>query len=481
MGSTRKPRCRADDEPLAAALRAALTALRETTPRPRIAVAVSGGRDSVALLDALCAAGVQPVAALTIHHGLSPDADRWVACAADHARRLGVPHAVHRAAPGSTLTRGVEEAARLVRYDALDALCARHGADVLALAHHLDDMAETVLLQALRGSGPAGLAAMPALQRFAHAAAWRWRPLLEVPRAAIEAYVAQRALAWCHDASNDDTRFARNALRHRVLPAIAQHFPAYRRTLSRLARLAAQAEAMLDEVAQADLAAVSETHPALGEALRRGRWLALTAPRRARVLRLWLARAGLRAPSHARLEEMQRQLERAAPDAAVLLTHQARHVRRWRDWIVLDRSPGARVPGSLPAAMTDAGPCGDGPIIRIDWRGQPRIELPMLHGALLIDPETRTGAFGVAHEALAAGAMTLRARRGRERIRLSLEGPGRTLKNVFQERGVPAWQRARLPIAHLGERLLWVADVGFDARAAVREGARYSLRWEPLG
>ena len=464
MASSRKTRRRAD-EPLREALSRQLGALHAVVPEARIAVAVSGGSDSVALLDALHAAGARPVAGLTIHHGLSPDADAWVDCAAAHARRLNVAHLSAPAGPIEARARGVEEAARIARYAALDALCARCGADVLALGHHLDDMAETVLLQALRGSGPAGLAAMPVLQR--QPPVWRWRPLLDLPRAELDAYVARHALRAMHDPSNDDIRFARNALRHRVLPVIGQHFPAYRRTLARLAGLAAQAESMLDEVAHADLQAVAETHAALGQTRRRRRWLALSAPRRARVLRLWLARAGLRAPSQARLAEMQRQLERAAPDAAVMLTHQHRHVRRWRDWIVLD--------ADAPAASAQDGAAP------VAWDGQPRVELPALYGVLVVEPELREGAWGVAHEPLAAGLVALRPRRGRERIRLSPDGPARTLKNVFQERGVPAWRRARLPIALQGERLLWVAEVGFDARVAVREGRRYGLRWEPIG
>ena len=480
MASSRKRLRRAEDV-LRDALAASLRSLRDLVGTPRIAVAVSGGADSVALLHALVAAGVQPAGALTVHHGLSPDADAWVECVAGHAASLGVPHLVERIEPVVARGRGIEEAARTARYDALDALAARCGADVLALAHHADDMAETVLLQALRGAGPAGLAAMPTLQRTP--VGWRWRPLLEVPRAELAAYVARHGLRAMHDASNDDVRFARNALRHRVMPAIGQHFPAYRRTLARLARLAAQAESMLDEVAHADLAAVMEPRAALGEPLRRSRWLALSAPRRARVLRLWLAQAGLRAPSYARLAEMQRQLERAAPDAAVLLTHQHRHVRRWRDWIVLDAAqpivPLDRQPGRDPSAPPEVAGIESSAAARIEWSGQSSVEVPALHGVLHIEAQTHQGAWGVPHDALAAGRVWLRPRRGRERLRLTPDGPGRTLKNLFQERGVPAWQRAGLPVALLDDQVLWVAGIGFDARAAVRDGVRYELRWEP--
>ena len=439
---------------------------------PRVAVAVSGGRDSVALLDALSEAGVRPVAALTIDHGLSPYASAWAACAAGHAQRLRLPHHVEQVALSDARSRGVEEAARIARYEALEALCARCGANVLALAHHLDDAAETVLLQALRGSGPPGLAAMPVLQRRQ---VWRWRPLLAVPRADIDRYVVGRSLAFVHDPSNDDPRFARNAMRHQVLPTLERHFPGYRHTLARVASLAAQADATLDEVARVDLASVAERHPLLGDTLRWSRWRALSEPRRARVLRVWMAGAGLRAPAQARLADMQRQLADAASDAVVELRHEQALVRRWRDWIALDASgrPGqSRAEARVAADVDSAGP--------IVWRGEPCIALPDLGGVLHVEPETADGHPGVAHERLAAGALILRLRRGGERIRLTCDGPGRTLKNVFQERDVPAWQRARLPIAYLEEQLLWVARVGFDARAATRDGRRYGLRWEAI-
>lgn len=466
---------------------AAVSALGAAVREPRAAVAVSGGRDSVVLLDALCAAGVRPVAALTIEHGLSPHAGAWTACAAAHAQRLQLPHHVRSVTLHDAHARGVEEAARMARYEALEALCIQSGANVLALAHHLDDVAETVLLQALRGSGPAGLAAMPALQ---FRQVWWWRPLLAVSRRDIDRYVVQRSLPFVHDASNDDPRFARNALRHQVLPVVERHFPSYRRTLARVALLAAQADSALDELAEVDLASVAEQHDVLGQTLRWSRWRALSEPRRARVLRRWLACAGLRAPTRARLADMQRQLADAAPDAAVELRHLHARVRRWRDWIVLDcdvypakgRAAASRAAARDAAANVGAssGPAGSIPEGTIIWRGERRIELPALGGVLHIEPESAADRPGLAHDRLSDGALVLRLRRGGERIRLASDGPSRTLKNVFQEQGVPAWQRARLPIAYLDEQLLWVAGIGFDARATCRNGRRYGLRWEAI-
>ncbi len=456
---------------LDASLDAALAALDEQLPGARIAVAVSGGRDSIALLHAL-ARRQRAAVALSVDHGLHADSAQWVACAHRCADALGVTLHTARVELAGVERRGLEEAARVARYQRLAEQCRSAGANVLALAHHLDDVAETVLLQALRGSGLAGIAAMPALARDDSAEngeapneLWRWRPLLALPRAAIDAYVAAHELDYAEDPSNADTRFVRNALRLQVLPAIARHFPAYRQTLARLAGNAAEARALLAEVTADDLETVGELDSVLGDTVRLSRWLALPHERQALVLRAWLARHGLRAPSRARLEEMQRQLARAAPDASVLLTHETHQVRRYRDWIVLE----ARAV-TAPATAT-----GD---VSIRWQGEAIVELPQLGGRLRFEPETRAGAPGVAREALAALPLVLRARRGRERLQPSAAGPSRTLKNLFQEHGVPNWQRVRLPLAYLDERLLWVAGIGFDRRVAVTAGERLTLRWE---
>lgn len=473
MAASRKRRRRAEPAPagpvpengaaLESVLDAALAALDEQLPGAVIAVAVSGGRDSIALLHAL-ARRRRAAVALAIDHGLHPDAAQWVECARACAQALGVPLQAGAVALTGVARRGQEEAARVARYRRLGELCRDAGANVLALAHHLDDVAETVLLQALRGAGLAGIAAMPTLAAEA-GGPWRWRPLLELPRASIDAYVATHALRYVEDPSNGDTRFVRNALRLQVLPQIARHFPAYRQTLARLAANAAEAAELLAAVTDGDLAAVGEVDPLLGETVRLSRWLALPPARQALVLRAWLARHGLRAPARARLAEMQRQLARAAPDAAVLLTHEGHHVRRYRDWIVLAQR----------GAATATAATGD---VAIRWRGESVIELPQLGGRLRIAEEGRDGAYGVARAALASLPLVLRARRGRERLQMTVTGPSRSLKNLFQEHGVPNWQRVRLPLAYLDGRLLWVAGIGFDVRVAVTAGERLSLRWE---
>ncbi|NDP43117.1 MAG: tRNA lysidine(34) synthetase TilS, partial [Aromatoleum sp.] len=233
-----------------AALLGPLLSARSAAGPLRVAVALSGGRDSMVLLDALARfAPTHRIAlsALHVHHGLSPNADDWAAFCAGECTRRNVPLSVARVrvdrAPGQSL----EAAARAARYAAF----AVAGVDVIALAHHADDQAETLLLQLLRGAGPQGLGAMPTLRGGGTAPALM-RPLLDLPRAAIEASAAALDIQWIDDESNADTRMKRNYLRHEVAPRLAAAFPGFPATLARAAGHQAEAAMLLDDLAGLD-------------------------------------------------------------------------------------------------------------------------------------------------------------------------------------------------------------------------------------
>lgn len=255
---------------------------------PRVAVAASGGRDSTALLHCtrrMAAALGIDVHALHVHHGLMPEADDWQSQVERQCRRWRIPLAVTRLDGAPARGDSVEAWARRGRYRALARMATEQGIGLVLLAHHRRDQAETFLVQALRGGGAAGLAAMP---RLAHRAGLVWaRPWLEMPRAALEAYVRRHRLAHVDDRSNEDERYARARLRRTVWPALQVAFPDAEATLARAAQRAASEAALLSEVGAADLQRV------LGDAntLSVAAWLALTAARRINVLRLWLAGA----------------------------------------------------------------------------------------------------------------------------------------------------------------------------------------------
>lgn len=251
---------------------------------PRVAVAASGGRDSTALLHCTLHAarplGVQ-VFALHVHHGLMPQADGWLAHVRTQARRWGAAFDSRRLAGRPAKGESVEAWARRGRYAALAGMARAAGCTLVLLAHHRRDQAETVLLQALRGAGAAGLAAMP---RSAQRDGLTWaRPWLDQPREAVEAYVRRHRLRFVDDPGNDGEDYTRSRLRRQAWPALAAAFPAAETALRHTAERAADERALLDEVAAADLAAAAD-----GATLRREALCLLSPPRRRNLLRHWL-------------------------------------------------------------------------------------------------------------------------------------------------------------------------------------------------
>jgi tRNA(Ile)-lysidine synthase len=265
-----------------------------------VAVAASGGRDSTALLHcslrqaaALGLGGIEGlrVLALHVHHGLQAEADGWADQVRAQARRWGAGFACTRLTGQPAAGDSVEAWARRGRYAALVQMAQAAGCGLVLLGQHRRDQAETVLLQALRGAGPSGLAAMPA-QRCIDGVVFA-RPWLEQPREAIEAYVKRHRLRFVDDSSNADPRYSRNRLRLQLWPALMQAFPEAENTLRHTALRGAEARALAEECAAADMAAAAPPEARadhlprtlLAEPLR-----GLSQARRRNVLRVWLAR-----------------------------------------------------------------------------------------------------------------------------------------------------------------------------------------------
>jgi tRNA(Ile)-lysidine synthase len=267
---------------------------------PPLAVAYSGGADSTALLLACAARWPGQIHAIHIHHGLQAAADGFARHCEGACAALGVPLQVVHVDARHASGESPEDAARKARYAAL-ADAARHcGAQEVLLAQHADDQAETLLLALSRGAGLPGLAAMPA--RFERHGMAFGRPLLGVSGQAIRAWLASQHIVWVDDPSNANTAYTRNRIRHGLLPAIAQAFPQFRETFARSARHAAQAQALLDELAALDLQAAGEP-PAIA-ALR-----ALSRERQGNALRYWLRRTHGTAATAAQLDELLDQLQ----------------------------------------------------------------------------------------------------------------------------------------------------------------------------
>jgi tRNA(Ile)-lysidine synthase len=499
----------------------------------RVLVGLSGGLDSMVLLDLLGRIsrrrGIR-LAALHVNHQLSPNAPTWERFCRAACRERSIPFrsARVRIAPGAS----VEASARAARYAALLA----QPTDYIALAHHQDDQAETVLLQLLRGAGVRGLAAMPQIriedggsriegkagiedrgsrrgkrsrealkmsssrkrassneliqpdsrapieafegglrgndrhrlvQELTRSQASSildprssilnpavLRPLLDVPRSEIERYARARGLSWVEDESNRDTRHARNFVRHELLPALAARFPSYRATLARSARHLGEAACLLDELAEIDAGGSGRDGVLAVSALRRH-----SAARARNLLRWFMGGHGVAMPNADLLEEVLRQILAARNGARVKVDLGTHDLFRWKGSVHL-------VPHRPPASN-----------FAHAWRGQRLLHLPEINGVLRMVKGRGTG---ISLAKLAAHPVAIRGRGGGERLQPDCRRPRRTLKNLFQENGIPPWERAGLPLLFCGSRLVWVPGVGIDCeyRAAPHEP---SVRpaWEP--
>lgn len=277
-------------------------AIARFEPALPLAIALSGGADSTALLVACTAKWPGQVRAVHVHHGLQEAAGVFERHCYILCEKLRVPLAVKRVDARHQSGESPEDAARRARYRAIGDAVRGEWPDLgdIAIGHHADDQVETVLLALSRGAGLPGLAAMPARSRR-DGFTWH-RPLLAVSASAIREWLRLREVAWVEDPTNADERFVRNRIRARLLPALESAFPQFRETFARSARHAAQAQELLVEVATADLAFVGSP-PALNEL--RG----LSPARQANTLRYWLRTAHDAAPSAAQLEELLAQVD----------------------------------------------------------------------------------------------------------------------------------------------------------------------------
>jgi tRNA(Ile)-lysidine synthase len=425
------------------------------SPGAHLVLGLSGGMDSVALLSILAALArgmVFSLRAVHVNHGISPNAARWAGFCSELCSRIEVPLQVETVDIGPFRSLGLEGAARAARYEVFS----RIDADVLVLAQHRDDQAETLLLRLLRGAGLRGLAAMSPLRSLTGTRARLMRPLLDVPRTEIEAYARAQGLAWVEDESNADTVHQRNFLRHEVLPALEEQFPAARAAIARAAAHLGEARELLDAMAQSDLERCSDGGTVDVAALQ-----ALSEARAKNVLRYWFDTQGIESLSTARLAELLRQLKDSRADAQTSLASGKWKFLRYRDRL--------HVQLAAPAPHEDFAEV---------WNGENALPLLALGGVLKFKPEEGRG---LSVERLRAGRVTVRLRQGGERLRLDHRRPRRTLKNLFQERGVPPWHRDRLPLVYCDEALVSVPGIGDACEFQAQPGeAGLIVTWEPF-
>ena len=423
-----------------------LACVESLVPRTsaELCVAFSGGLDSTVLLHALARALVDRpnyrIRAAHVDHQLQRDSAIWRQHCGSVALSLQlefVPLVVKVAADPEL---SPEAAARDARYAALRQILRPN--EVLLTAHHADDQLETMLLALMRGAGLRGLSGVPSVQIFG--GGWLARPLLEFSRAELEEWARSEQLQWLDDPSNANTNFDRNFLRHRVLPALRERWPAAAHSATRSTAHLREAGRLLDVLAAADLESV-----AIGSCLSMTQLASLAPARRRNVLRHWIRQHGMRVPSTRKLATIERDLLIAREDRLPCVEWDDVEVRRHRGLLYCMRQRPAFEPADpLP------------------WNVSQVLELPAQLGRLRAQ---RDAAGGLA-VARARGELQVHFRRGGEELQPAGDPHHRKLKKLLQDAGVLPWWRDRVPLIYAGEQLVAVGDLWIAEEFAAREG-----------
>ena len=408
-------------------------------------VAYSGGCDSHALLYSLVSLRSKikaEIKAIHINHGLSPLANEWEEHCRIICEQLSVPYVAVKVDASAKKT-SPEEAARHARYAEWKKLLNKD--EVILLAHHQDDQAETVLIQLLRGAGVKGLAAMPAQQKFS--LGFLCRPMLGFLREEIYSYALEQNLNWIDDPSNFDTDFDRNFLRHDIIPVLETRWPSLKKTLSRTATHTAEADQLLTELASQDWLKVQNNNQIKIREL-----IKVDKKRQRNVVRYWLATiCKLTLPDTIHLQRILDEVLTASEDAKPEVIWRGGEVRRYQ--------------GLLYAQDKLIEPDNNKVLI---WTN---IQKPIVlnNDGLKLSATSLLGA-GLSQEKLKNAEVLLKFRQGGETCRPAGRGQTHQLKKLFQEWQVPPWLRASVPLIYVNGELAEVVGYCRCDSFAVAEG-----------
>jgi tRNA(Ile)-lysidine synthase len=407
-----------------------------------LVVGYSGGVDSRVLLHLLATHRAEldqrTLAAVYVDHGLHPESGQWGLHCEQVCRELGVNFSKLRVNARPAVGESPEAAARRARYHALGGLLAEN--DALLTAHHLDDQAETVLLQLLRGAGPHGLAAMPIYAALGKGGLLR--PLLATRRSEILTYASFHRLQWIEDSSNVDLHRDRNYLRHEILPRLKARWPSSTRNLARSASWCAEAARLLDSQADEDLTEAACERP---DCLVIPVLRSLDEGRLRNALRRWLRRLQLPSPGALHLQHIIQDAMSVHRDRQPLIHWPGCEVRRYRDKLF---------------AMAPRPP--HDPTRTVSWSFHSPLVIAGIGHLRLQVARGR----GLRAATLSGCALTVRFRRGGERLQPVGCKHHQELKKLLQEAGVPPWERDTIPLLYVGEELAAVAGLWIAASFA---------------
>lgn len=412
------------------------SALNQLVQFEHIYIGYSGGIDSHVLLH-LCASTPSlknKLTAVYVHHGLQVEADDWARHCEKTAESLGIGFVLLRVNARATPGESPEEAARNARYTALKSLI--NTSDVLMVAQHREDQMETVLLQLFRGGGLRGLSGMPEMMVFGQGI--MLRPLLAVAKSEISDYAQTHGLIWVEDPSNQSNDYDRNFLRNTVLPLLKQRWPAVDKTVARSARHCANAQIIVSEVADAlffDVFNAADNTVCIRKLHSYGK------TQQELVIRRWLQTLELKMPTQSFIDRVLNEVIAAREDSKPELAGQGYCIRRYRDKLYCLKQTRQETPQDViwPA-------------------GEPLIKITAQQTLSIVPSST-----GILLESWQQALVTVKFRRGGERIRLAGRKGHHVLKKLFQESAIPPWERDLIPLVYLDDTLAAVGDYWISA------------------
>lgn len=408
-----------------------------TTDVEKIYIAYSGGVDSHVLLHLCCSIAEYKakVTAVYIHHGLQQEADEWALHCQSVAAELEIDFKCLKVNVQKQSGQSLEEVARDARYQAFKPLLAKN--DVLLLAQHSDDQLETVLLQLFRGAGVQGLSGMPMSIPFGRGV--MCRPLLDTSKQLINRYAKQHDLLWIEDSSNQDNGFDRNFLRNAILPQLRQRWPSLAKTVSRSARHCASSHQFNQQWV---IKLFNSLCDEIDQTLHLPKLLALQSDEQSLVIRQWFALHKLRMPSETQMERVLNEVCKAKEDRNPEVQGKGFYIRRYREKLYCLKAIDKQQ--ELQDQL---------------WPAQKK-SLVLNNGLQLKLMEV---AQGISKERWLSALVEVRFRNGAEKIRLQGREGHHSLKKIFQEQGIPPWERASIPLVYLDEKLAVVVGVAISA------------------
>jgi len=401
-------------------------------------VALSGGVDSVVLLHLLHSLQKKHrfiLNATHVHHGLSKHADKWVKFCEKLCRKLSIPLDIHYVQLPKKKSLGIEGEARRLRYEKL----LQSKSDLVVLAHHADDQAETFLLQLIRGAGVKGLSSMGYFDDTKKL----WRPLLKVSRSDIESYAKQHKLKWIEDESNLNIDFDRNFIRSKVLPILKNRFSHIIKVISRSSSHLAEAQNLLDDLAKIDLKSYLKSNK-YNRKLQVKYLNKISNSRAKNVLRYWLEMNDQLMPSKDLLDELLRQVLIAKKDAELKIQlSKDFEIRRYKYEIYIVQKNQKMHKN-----------------YEIVWNGESEISLP--NGQKLTFKKIKGK--GISFEKMKNKKLIISNRKGGEFFKPDSKRPTKKVKQLLQESDFPPWDRENLPLIFVGNELASVPNFGVDIK-----------------